>query len=141
RSIDESHVTVFEAPDNPPPSEIKGLTGDMRRIMHKHADLFSPDAMTDYFGEVYWRVGVAGLDRGREDHEPILGKFSVDRAGTNFSYRSAAENFRMIESGMLPVIVPGDEAARKAVRELEIESIPSGVLARKLQTYIVQVPP
>ncbi len=141
RPVDESRVTVFAAPDNPPPSEIKGLTGDMRRMMERHPDLLLPEAMADYFGEVYWRVGVEGLDRGRVDREPILGKFALDRAATNFSYRSAAENFRMIESGMLPVIVPGDEMAREAVRELEIEGIPSGALARKLQTYIVQVPP
>ena len=141
RPVEESRVTVFVAPDNPPPSEIKGLTGDMRRMMDKHPDLFAPDAMADFFGEVYWRIGVEGLDRGRVDREPILRKFVVDRSGTNFSYRSAAENFRMIESGMLPVIVPGDDGARDAVRELEIERIPSGVLARKLQTYIVQVPP
>ncbi len=141
RPVDQSVVTIFEAPDNPPPSEIKGLTGDMRRMMHKHADLFTPAAMEDFFGEVYWRVGEDGLDRGRVDGEPILKKFGIDRTGTNFSYRSAAENFRMIQSGMLPVIVPGDDEAREAVRQLEIEPIPSGVLARKLQSYVVQVPP
>ena len=56
-------------------------------------------------------------------------------------YRTAAENFRMIESGMLPVIIQGDDEARKAVRDLENEHIPSAVLARKLQPYVVQVPP
>lgn len=141
RPVDESRVTVFVAPDNPPPSEIKGLTGDMRRMMDKHPDLFSPAAMADFFGEVYWRVGVEGLDRGRVDREPILRKFIIDATGTNFSYRSAAENFRMIESGMLPVIVPGDEVARKAVADLGKPWISSGAIARQLQTYIVQVPP
>ena len=141
RPVDQSIVTIFESPDNPPPSEIRGLTGDMRRMMHKHADLFAPAAMADFFGEVYWRVGVEGLDRGRVDGEPIRDKFRLSAGRTDFSYRSAAENFRMIESGMLPVVVPGDDEAREAVRQLEIEQIPSGVLARKLQSYVVQVPP
>jgi CRISPR-associated endonuclease/helicase Cas3 len=141
RPVDESIVTIFEAPDNPAPSEIKGLTADMRRMMHKHPDLFTPAAMEDFFGEVYWRVGEDGLDRGRIDGEPILKKFGLDRTGTDFSYRSAAENFRIIQSGMLPVIVPGDDEAREAVRQLEIEQIPSGAPARKLQPYVVQVPP
>lgn len=141
RPVNESRVTVFVAPDNPPPSEIKELSGDMRRMMDKHPDLFSPDAMADFFGEVYWRAGVEGLDRGRADKQPILGKFKLSAGHTEFSYRSAAENFRMIESGMLPVIVPGDDEAREAVGRLGIESIPSGALARALQSYIVQVPP
>lgn len=141
RPVEQSLVTVFEAPDNPPPSEIKGLTGDVRRMMHKHSDLFTPAAMEDFFGEVYWRVGVEGLDRGRVDREPIRDKFRLSAGHTDFSYRSAAENFRMIESGMSPVIVAGDEEARGAVRQLEIEQIPSGKLARDLQAYIVQVPP
>ena len=31
-------------------------------MMGKHADLLSPEAMRDYFGEVYWRKGDA-LDK------------------------------------------------------------------------------
>jgi CRISPR-associated endonuclease/helicase Cas3 len=41
---------------------------------------------------------------------------------------------------MVPVIVPWDEKAQEAVDKLAIENIPSGLIARKLQTYIVQVP-
>lgn len=141
RPVEQSIVTVFEAPDNPAPSEIRGLTGDMRRMMHKHADLFTPAAMEDFFGEVYWRVGETGLDCGRVDGKAIREKFRFSAGHTDFSYRSAAENFRMIESGMLPVIVQGDEEAQEAVRLLEQEWIPSGMLARKLQPYVVQVPP
>ena len=62
---------------------------------------------------MFWRVG-EGLDR-----EGILKKFSIDATGTNFAYRSVGDAFRMIESGLLPVIVPGDEAARKAIADLD----------------------
>ena len=82
-----------------------------------------------------------GLDQGRKDKQSILERFRIGNGGTNFSYRSVAENFRMIESGMVPVIVPSDEKAKVAIGKLSVENIPSGVIARELQTYIVEVPP
>lgn len=137
RPIAESIVSVFTAPDYPPPAEIKALTGDMARMLHKHeADLLSPAAIADYFGEVYWRLGEKGLDS-----KDILARFKMDRTGTDFSYRSVAEDFRMIESGMVPVIIPMDEKSKAWVEKLGVPEISSGKLARELQTYIVQVPP
>lgn len=135
RARDASVVTVFGAPDYPPPPEIKGLIGDMKRMIGKHEDLTSPAAMEDYFREVYWRLGDA-LDGKR-----ILPRFQVSRNGTDFAYRSVSEDFRMIENGLTPVIIPFDEEAKKTVDQLSVEGLSSGKLARKLQTFIVQVPP
>ncbi len=135
RAVETSIVTVFSAPDYPPPSEIKGLITDTARMVDKHQDLLSPKAIEAYFGEVYWRVGINGLDR-----KAILDRFRIDRTGTDFAYRSVAADFRMIESKMVPVIIARDEIAKKAVDELGIADIPSGVIARELQTYIVQIP-
>jgi CRISPR-associated endonuclease/helicase Cas3 len=137
RPLDESTLTVFRTPDHPPPPEIKGLSGDMARMMQKHAaDLFSPAAIEDFFGEVYWRVGPHGLDA-----KSIFDEFKFGSGQIDFSYRTVAEKFRMIESGMVPVIVQRDETARRAVGKLAVAQIPSGAIARDLQTYIVQVPP
>ena len=136
RALAESVVTIFRAPDNPPPPEIKGLTGDMKRAMGKHDKLLSAAAIRDFFGEVYWRVGPAALDA-----KAILDDLRIGSGSTNFSYRSVAEKFRMIESGMVPVIVQGDARAGNAVKKLGIEKIPSGAIARELQAYMVQVPP
>lgn len=141
RPIEESVVTLFSAPDHPPPAEIRGLVSDRLRMQGSFDDLFAPDAMTRYFEEIYWRVGVERLDVGRADKAPILGKFAIDSGHTEFSYRRAAENFRMIESGMAPVIVPFDAAARAAIERLSVERMSSGRLARELQPYTVQVPP
>ena len=135
RDPEMSVVTVFQPAGYAAPSEIKGLIGDFTRIKDKHDDLFMPAAIQDYFEEVFWRVGEEARPRG------ILEKFSIDATGTNFAYRSVGDAFRMIESGLLPVIVPGDEAARKAIADLDNPAIPSGKLARQLQGYIVQVPP
>jgi CRISPR-associated endonuclease/helicase Cas3 len=137
---ERSIVTIFRAPNNPAPPEIHGLSGDLARIADRHDDLLSPAAMEDFFGEVYWRVGVGGLDRGI-DRQSIIDRFRVGAGGTDFAYRSVGDNFRMIESGMMPVIIARDEAAKKTLRQLAIEAIPSGAIARRLQPYLVQVPP
>lgn len=136
RPVEESIVTVFRAPDYPPPVEIVGLIGDMQRILPKHPELLSLNAMQAYFSEVYWRMGEGGLDEKK-----VCDRFRIVRGGTDFAYRSVAADFRMIESGMEPVIVPLDEKAREAVDRLGVPDIPSGTIARQLQGYVVQVPP
>ncbi len=135
RGLEESIVTVFKAPDNPPPREIAQLSADFARMADKHADFLSPQAIEDYFREVYWRKG-NGLDaRG------ILDRFKVSNGETYFDYRTVAEDFRLIESGMVPVIVVREKAARYALETLHREGVSLGGVARALQTYIVQVPP
>ena len=136
RPLAESIVTVFVAADYPPPAEIRGLIGDMGRMAREGLDLLSLEAMESYFGEVYWRLG------DRLDGKNVVGSFRLSRlAGTDFAFRSVAENFRMIESGMAPVVVALDDDAREAVGKLTIPNISSGAIARKLQSYVVQVPP
>ncbi|WP_237155129.1 CRISPR-associated helicase Cas3' [Oryzibacter oryziterrae] len=138
RDAETSFVTVFKPEGYTTPREIAGLIGDFERIRGKHSDLFQPAAIEEYFSEVFWRLGTQGLDA-----QKILPKLQFDLATgrSDFAYRTVGEAFRMIESGLLPVIVQGDDTARKAVEDLFNSDIPSGVLARRLQTYVVQVPP
>jgi len=113
--------------------------GDMQRMIDRHDDLLSLDAIEAYFEEVYWRIGE------KLDAKRILSNFKFSRfegqPGTDFAYRTVAEEFRMIESGLAPVIIAFDEVSKKAVHDLGIEAISSGGIAKRLQTYIVQVPP
>ncbi len=129
-----SLVSVFSTPDYKPPREIAGLIGDFGRMAGRYEDLQSLDAIADYFGEVYWRAG------DKLDENAIVDSFAVSRDGTDFAFRTVAEKFRLIESGMAPVIVLYDAAAERAAAELAVERIPSGAIARELQSYIVQVP-
>lgn len=135
RPVEESIVTVFKAPDNLPPREIDQLAGDFDRMADKHTDLLSPEAIEDYFREVYWRKG-DGLDAKR-----IMEDFALSGGDTSFAYRCVSEKFRMIESGLSPIIVPRDQAAREALERLYFEGVSPGGVARDLQSYIVQVPP
>lgn len=136
RERGDSIVTVFSTPDYGTPAEIEGLISDMGRAASAVEDLMSLEAIEKYFEEVYWRLGSERLD-----HKQIIGMFGMDRQGPVFNFREAAEKFRMIESGMMPVIIPFDPIATKAVEDMGIADIPSGNIARRLQSYVVQVPP
>jgi CRISPR-associated endonuclease/helicase Cas3 len=135
RPVEDSVVTIFKPAEARPPAEIKGLIGDMLRILGEHRnDLFSPQTIEAYFREVYWRKSEDGLDK-----YAVMKKFMVG-SRTDFAYRSVAERFRLIESGMEPVIVSIDEGPQAILRALR-GGMPPGLAARKLQNYIVQVPP
>ena len=134
RPVEQSIVGVFHSTEHKPPREIAQLTGDMARMAGKHADLLSPDAMRTYFGEVYWRKGDA-LDR-----EKILEAFRMSARELDFDYRKVSAAFRMIESGLAPVIVAREAEARDALAALRAGA-PAGAVARRIQPFIVQVPP
>jgi CRISPR-associated endonuclease/helicase Cas3 len=136
RARDDSLVTIFTPPDYAPPREIKSLIGDMKRMIDKHDDLTMPAAMRDYFEEVYWRVGDKGLDE-----KAIWKRFCLTPEGSDFAYRQVGQDFRMIESGLEPVIVAIEDEAREWVEKLSLEQLPTGFLARKLQPFTVLVPP
>jgi len=134
-------VGVFRSAEHKPPREIAQLAGDMGRMMGKHADLLSPEAMRDYFGEVYWRKGEA-LDKHKIGEAWLLSRSTRGPyPAPSFDYRTVAENFRMIESGMEPVIVAFEDAPREVLEKLSRGFVSAGAAARKLQNYIVQVPP
>lgn len=139
RPVEESIVSIFSTPDYKTPAEIEGLIGDMKRMIDRHDDLLSLGAIEHYFTEVYWRLGDR-LD-GKEKKKAILPRFTISSQGTDFAFRSVAEDFRMVDSTMVPVIVAGDDVSKKVVSELGIEAISSSSLARRLQTYCVQVSP
>ena len=133
RDIADSIVTVFQPAEHKSPAELSQLAGDMERIMGRHDNLMSPEAMKDYFQEVYWRKG-EGLG------DDFLQKFKMSKHGTSFSFREVGETFRLIQSGLEPVIIDREEETHKALRELAHTERPGGV-ARRLQPYVVQVYP
>ena len=133
RDIADSIVTVFQPAEHPSPAELSQLAGDMERIMGRHDDLLSPEAMEGYFQEVYWRKG-----KGLGDE--FLEKFKLSKHGTSFSFREVGETFRLIQSGLEPVIIDREEETHKALRDLAHTERPGGI-ARRLQAYVVQVNP
>ncbi|RTL86129.1 MAG: CRISPR-associated helicase Cas3' [Hyphomicrobiales bacterium] len=133
RSVEESVVGVFKSADYAPPREIAQLAGDMARIIGKHVDLLAPGAMRDYFSEVYWRKDKA-LDKHR-----VMDAWAVSAGRPIFDYARIGRDFRMIESGQLPVIVGIESPAKDALAALR-GGKPPGAVARAIQPYIVQIP-
>lgn len=136
RSIDESLVTVFRAPDHAPPREIAGLVADLERVSARHDDLLTNAAIRDYFGEVFWRVGPERLDA----HD-VMKAWRLSAGEPLFDYRKVGEAFRLIDSTMAPVIVAIDDEACKAIDDLDRGFLPPGAAARELQRFLVQIPP
>lgn len=138
RALEDSVVGIFRAQDRKPPHEIAQMAAAMTRILGKHADPLSPAAMRDYFEEVFWQLGAENLDK-----KNILNAFNISGTAADLNYRRVADSFRMIESGLEPVIVAreGDTKAKGALAALRTGRIPAGGAARDLQSFIVQVPP
>lgn len=132
----ESDVLVFSTAneDWAPPPELKQLAQAFREIERKHRDdPLSLEAIRNYFQLVYWQRGDLELDTAN-----LLGLLRGSRL-ESLPYETLANQFRMIDSVMMPVIVPFDDYAIKAIRELEFAEGCVGI-ARRLQPYLVQVP-
>lgn len=134
RPLDESIVSVFQSPDWDAPPELAQLAGNMRMVIRNHAgDVLAPEAMNLYFRHVYTEKGPE-LDAKRlldmhKDHAPKL----------TFPFQNIAKAFNMIESHLLPVIVPLDDKASGLVQSLHFAQKVGGI-ARQLQPYLVQIP-
>ncbi|WP_319558218.1 CRISPR-associated endonuclease Cas3'' [Thiomicrorhabdus sp.] len=134
RTKEESHVWIFTSPDWSVPPELKGLAADMRSVLRKgHGNLLDQTATQDYFLNVYWRKG------DELDQEKILKACQVGASKLDFPFQKIAQDFRMIESFMVPIFIPFDDEAKGLLQELESTDNVSSVL-RRLQPYIVQIP-
>lgn len=145
RPVDESIVTVFQPDGVKPPGDIGQLVGAMRAARSRHDDALSLEMLKDYFGEVYWLKG-DGLDElrslaGDAHGRTVRESFTVAGRKVSLDYRTVGERFRLIDSGMAPVIIPCTDEAKKALAELQRPNAAVGAIARLLQPYIVQIPP
>lgn len=135
RRVEDSIVTVFKPADDKPPREFEQLISAFHRTTPEHVDLLSPDAIRRYFREVYWQKGPERLDE-----KGILGRFGMSGPRLAFDFRKVAEDYRMIESVMLPVIINDNPAVTEVLKRLENPAASAGKAARELQNYVVQVP-
>ena len=123
------------------PPEVGQLADSARSVMRSHQeDPSSLEAINAYFRMVYWRKTWEDLD-----YKNILRMVNERQGGLDFPFRAIAKEFRLIETSMVPVIVPyasakeGGEDVDGLLEELKNAERP-GQIARKLQSYTVQVP-
>ncbi len=136
-------VFVFEPADEEgrrPPGDVAKMADAARNVMRHHDDPSSPEAIRSYFRQIYW------IEDTELDRKDILRKFRERTTRFDFPFATVAREFRMIEKGMVPIIVPyrgtngDDETADRWLRQLgHVERL--GRVARGLQPYTVQVPP
>lgn len=140
-------VVVFEpeAGENnefSPPPELRQLADAARQVLLRHrADPLSLDAVRDYFQQVYWN-GAHAMDAGKVDGQVFEILRAIAGAGSQgMPYDSIARAFQMIPEGALPVVMMGGDWGLSEAEQRELEFIASaGAIARRLQSYQVQVP-
>ena len=138
-------VFVFKPSDeegHKPPPEIGQFADVARSVMGRHQDdPMSLDAISDYFQELYWLK-----EDGAFDAKDILRLLRERGKSLDFPFETIAGEFRLIETAMVPVIVPWcgadglDDTVERLLKELRWVQRP-GRIARQLQSYAVQVPP
>ena len=136
-------VFVFRPDDaegRRPPPEIGQLADTARSVMRSHEDPSSLEAIRAYFSGVYWVKTWEALD-----DKNILRMVNERQGSLDFPFQAVSKKFRLIETSMVPVIVPyagangGGEHIDQLLKDLEFAERP-GQIARKLQPYTVQVP-
>lgn len=136
RALENSEVFVFQTPEWKAPPDLAQLAAPMRAILRNHAgDVLAPAALKSYFQQVY-------NDRSSElDSQGIL-KMHRETKHFDYPFQNIAKAFRMIDSHMLPIIVPFDDTARKNLDLLRLlpENMSVAGPSKKLQRYVVQVP-
>ncbi|MBB3329571.1 CRISPR-associated endonuclease/helicase Cas3 [Halomonas campaniensis] len=136
RSAADSDVAIFTSAneDWAPPPELKKFAQATVEVLRRHGDdPLSLAAVEAYFRLLYWQQGPQELDKHG------LLKLVEDGRIEGLPFDTLEQKFRMIENNQRAVIIPFDDTARAALRELAYaEGV--GSIARKLQPYTVQVP-
>jgi len=90
----------------------------------------STQAIEHYFDFLYRLQG-----KGAFDVKKILSRFEN---GLEFEFRTAAEDFKMIDNNTVSIVIPYNEEARKLLEQARYHPYPYS-LARALQMYTVNI--
>ncbi|MCL7930334.1 CRISPR-associated helicase Cas3' [Halomonas llamarensis] len=136
RTAEESEVRIFATANEEwaPPPELKQFAQATREVLRQHGhDPLSLEAIEAYFTLLYWQQGPDQLDK----HQ-LLSLIENGRL-EGLPFETLEKKFRLIDNNQRSVIIPRDDDARKAIKDLAF-AISPGRIARKLQLYTVQVP-
>lgn len=129
-------VVVFRPPVEPPPGILRIAAQIGQELLLTLYDPMSLEAFERYFRELYWSRGekldAAGL---------LSGKRLLARTALDFSFRTAAESFRLIPEEQVPILVPWGEG-RDLVREIPVRAAAGAGLRgllRRAQRFLVGV--
>ena len=152
-------LTIFqpeEAEGHRPPPELKSFAETAQRVLTNGPfdDPLGEEAVAAYFRELIWLK--SGNDHNRpkqldkaevgEDQPKIMGIMKAleqSAHGLNFRFADIANAFRMIESHMVPIIIPETDKtpgiSKELAGRLRVMDKAGGVF-RDLQPHLVQIP-
>ena len=136
--LSQGRVFVFHPAGRQLIGEQNRRAGVAAGVFRRHDDPLALDAIEDFFQEVYWSES-AGVQDGL-DRKQILARLEERKGDLLFPFEAIAHDFRLIEDGMLPILIPFDDEARAFLKEL-VTTERVDEVARRLQPYVVQLPP
>jgi len=133
----KGEVYVFEPEAGLPPGMFRRSAQAGQSVAEIHeSDLLHPDAVRDYFLELYWRTGVKELDA-----KDIVRRTGETAADCLFPFREIERDFQLIDTPTQGLIIPYDDTARGLVRRLhalEPDQRAAGLM-RRLQRHTVSL--
>ena len=131
-------VIIFDPEPHGMPSrgrfgEVAALTrSTARRLDEYSGELLSLQAIQDYFQNLFT------LEKDHLDEKKILAQIAEGKTDIAFPFASIADEFQLIDSATVSLIVPWDEFAQRIVDQMAWHPFPA-TLAKSLQPYVVQV--
>lgn len=131
---------IFRPEDQKAEAFVRETAQVSSQVIDLYDDLLGREAIHHYFDLYYYR------QKSRWDEKDILGEFRIDgkikHCPFRFNFRTAAENFKLIENWQMTILIPFDEKAQTLIEQLRNETIPlHRQLLRSLQRYTVQITP
>ncbi|WP_425059680.1 hypothetical protein SCACP_02770 [Sporomusa carbonis] len=136
--IAEGHVVVFKPEKHGMPekgrfSAVAGIArSTMRQVEKFDGELLSLKAIEYYFQQLF------ELEKDHLDLQGILRMIEEGRDNLAFPFATIGNEFQLIDSTTIPVVIPWDEHAETLMEEAEHHPFPASK-ARLLQPYVVQV--
>ena len=141
--VESGDVHVFRPAPGPgrrPPPDVGQFADVARWIMEHFEDPASLGAIDAYFRRLYKvKGGPDALDTKR-----ILNRFRERASSLDFEFKTISDDFRLIETHTTPIIVPypcQDTSDLDSILASLHGASSAGSVARRLQPYLVQVPP
>lgn len=99
---------------------------------------YSDDPTTPAAIQAYYQALYALQDKNSFDVRNIVSCFEKGDGQLAFDFKTAAENFQLIDDETMAVIIPYDDTARQLLKELHATAYPLSTI-RKLQRYTVNI--
>lgn len=134
----QGRVIVFEPEPHGMPSRglfglAAGLTrSTIRQLARFEQDLLSLGAIEYYFQQLL------ELKSDELDQKQILKQLDTGKVNVAFPFATVAQQFELIDSATVPLVVAWDSCAKQLVEEAAAGNLVKG-LARRLQPYTVQI--